>query len=124
MDKSRALTYTIEQFSLDGNFPDNPAESGWQISLRQLAGNTATVTGLQPETSYIFVVRAENAYGFSAPSPVSVPLRTLSSDDRVTVPEELENARNVLSGKVGVIIINVIFSDVSFRGEGFAAHLL
>lgn len=112
LDKSRSLTYTIEQISPDGNSQDNPAESGWQISLRQLAGNTATVTGLRPETSYIFVVRAENAYGISAPSSVSVPIRTLSSDDRVTVPEELESARNVLSGKVGVIIINVIFFDV------------
>ncbi|XP_065087850.1 roundabout homolog 1-like [Ochlerotatus camptorhynchus] len=117
LDKSRSLTYTIEQFSPDGNSQDNPAESGWQISLRQLAGNTATVTGLRPETSYIFVVRAENAYGFSAPSSVSVPIRTLSSDDRVTVPEELESARNVLSGKILELIDIIPLSSTSVRLE-------
>lgn len=107
-DKSRSssLTYTIEQFCLDdtssNSLPTAPSQpdGGWEIALRHLAGNTATVTGLRPDTSYLFVVRAENAYGCSVPSVVSVPIRTLSSDDRVTVPAEMESARNVLSGKV------------------------
>ncbi|EDS34675.1 roundabout [Culex quinquefasciatus] len=97
-DKSRShtpLTYTVEQFSPDSTSDD----LGWTVALRGIAGNTATVTGLSPEVSYIFAVRAENAFGYSAPSPLSAPIRTLSSDDRVTVPEEMEMARSVLNGK-------------------------
>lgn len=91
-------SYTIEYHSTD----DREMDAGWKIALRQIAGNTATVTGLSPETGYIFSVRAENGMGFSAPSPVSTLIRTLSSDDRVTIPEEMDTARMVLSGKVCV----------------------
>ncbi|XP_053688228.1 roundabout homolog 2-like [Sabethes cyaneus] len=106
------LTYTIEQFSTD-----NEGDSGWSVALRQIAGNTATVTGLSPETTYLFVVRAENAYGVSAPSGLSAPFRTLSSDDRVSVPEEMESARNVLSGKILELIDIVPLSSTSVRLE-------
>nr|XP_029730821.1 roundabout homolog 1-like [Aedes albopictus] len=133
-DKSRSpLTYTIEQFCLDDSssttsLPPPPtstlshpeeydAAGGWQISLRQLAGNTATVTGLRPDASYRFVVRAENAYGCSGPSAVSVPIRTLTSDDRVTVPAEMESARNVLSGKILELIDIIPLSSTSVRLE-------
>ncbi|XP_055622684.1 uncharacterized protein LOC129766199 [Toxorhynchites rutilus septentrionalis] len=108
-------TYTIEQFSPDSS--NSGPYGGWQIALQQIAGNTATVTGLSPETSYIFVVRAENAYGFSPPSALSSPIRTLSSDDRVTVPEELESARNVLNGKILELIDIVPISSTSVRLE-------
>ena len=91
-------SYTIEYHSTD----DREMDAGWKIALRQIAGNTATVTGLSPETGYIFSVRAENGMGFSAPSPVSTLIRPLSSDDRVTIPEEMDTARMVLSGKVSV----------------------
>ncbi|XP_055590828.1 roundabout homolog 1-like [Uranotaenia lowii] len=118
-DKSQSptiLTYTVEQFSPDGQNQDTTA-GGWQIALHQIAGNTATVSGLQPETSYIFVVRAENSYGVSAPSQLSAAIRTLSSDDRVTVPEELEAARNVLNGKILELIDIVPLSSTSVRLE-------
>ncbi|XP_062557914.1 roundabout homolog 2-like [Armigeres subalbatus] len=115
------LTYTIEQYGLDDsdNLPPTSSQSagGWQIALRQLAGNTATVTGLRPDTSYLFVVRAENAYGCSGPSAISVPIRTLSSDDRVTVPAEMESARNVLSGKILELIDIIPLSSTSVRLE-------
>ncbi|XP_062711294.1 roundabout homolog 2 [Aedes albopictus] len=132
-DKSRSsLTYTIEQFCLDdssqttslppssastSSHPEEYDAGGWQISLRQLAGNTATVTGLRPDASYLFVVRAENAYGCSGPSAVSVPIRTLTSDDRVTVPAEMESARNVLSGKILELIDIIPLSSTSVRLE-------
>uniref|UniRef100_A0A182QEN3 Roundabout n=1 Tax=Anopheles farauti TaxID=69004 RepID=A0A182QEN3_9DIPT len=106
-------SYTIEFHSTD----DRDMDVGWQIALRQIAGNTATVTGLSPETGYIFSVRAENGMGFSAPSPVSTLIRTLSSDDRVTIPEEMETARMVLSGKILELIDIIALTSTSVRLE-------
>ena len=37
---------------------------------------THTITGLLPNTIYLFIVRAVNAYGLSDPSPISEPVRT------------------------------------------------
>lgn len=37
---------------------------------------THTVTGLVPDTVYLFLVRAVNAYGLSDPSGVSEPVHT------------------------------------------------
>uniref|UniRef100_A0AAG5DUL0 Roundabout n=1 Tax=Anopheles atroparvus TaxID=41427 RepID=A0AAG5DUL0_ANOAO len=106
-------SYTIEYHSTE----DRETDAGWKIALRQIAGNTATVTGLSPETGYIFSVRAENGMGFSAPSPVSTLIRTLSSDDRVTIPEEMETARMVLSGKILELIDIIALTSTSVRLE-------
>lgn len=35
-----------------------------------------TVSGLNPNTIYLFLIRAVNTYGLSDPSPVSEPVRT------------------------------------------------
>lgn len=35
-----------------------------------------TVSGLDPNTIYLFLIRAVNSYGLSDPSPVSEPVRT------------------------------------------------
>ena len=37
---------------------------------------THTISGLLPNTVYLFIVRAVNAYGLSDPSPISEPVRT------------------------------------------------
>lgn len=37
---------------------------------------THTVSGLQPNTIYLFLVRAVGAWGLSEPSPVSEPVQT------------------------------------------------
>lgn len=50
----------------------------------------------------MFIIRAENGYGYSAPSPTSAIIRTLSANDGVTMPEEIETARLLLSGQVSV----------------------
>lgn len=39
-------------------------------------GESHTVTGLVPDTVYLFLVRAVNAHGLSDPSGVSEPVRT------------------------------------------------
>ncbi|XP_055631811.1 protein sax-3 isoform X2 [Toxorhynchites rutilus septentrionalis] len=102
--------YTVEYYS-----PDE--KSGWVRAISRVTGNTATITSLSPSTSYIFVVRAENAQGYSAPSPLSNVIRTLSGDDGVTMPEELEAARMVLNGKILELVDLVAMSSTSVRLE-------
>ncbi|XP_016345955.1 roundabout homolog 2-like [Sinocyclocheilus anshuiensis] len=73
--------YTCVASSLSG-------ETSWTPALLQSAGSTwqtvadfvklekHTVTGLSPNTIYLFIVRALNAYSLSDPSPISEPVRT------------------------------------------------
>ncbi|XP_058832674.1 roundabout homolog 2-like isoform X2 [Topomyia yanbarensis] len=102
--------YSVEYYS-----PDE--KNGWVRAVTRVAGNTATITNLSPSTSYIFVVRAENPQGYSAPSPPSNAIRTLSADDGVTMPEELEAARMVLNGKILELVDVVSISSTSVRLE-------
>ena len=58
------------------------------------------ITELKPATSYVFLVRAENSYGLSMPSPLSSAIKTLGTDKSIVPPSELAAARMFLSGKV------------------------
>lgn len=58
------------------------------------------VSDLKPDTSYIFLVRAENSNGLSSPSPLSDHVRTLGADMRAVSQSELDEARSRLSTKV------------------------
>ncbi|XP_041809039.1 roundabout homolog 3 isoform X4 [Chelmon rostratus] len=62
-------SYIIEAFS-------QPAGSTWQTVADMVKMETHTITGLLPNTIYLFIVRAVNAYGLSDPSPISEPVRT------------------------------------------------
>lgn len=55
---------------------------------------------LKPDTSYVFLVRAENSHGLSVPSPVSEVARTLGADRRSVPQYELDEARVRLGTKV------------------------
>lgn len=55
---------------------------------------------LKPDTSYVFLVRAENSHGLSVPSPVSEVTHTLGSDRRSVPQYELDEARVRLGTKV------------------------
>ena len=48
---------------------------------------------LKPDTSYVFLVRAENSHGLSVPSPVSELAHTLGADRRSVPQYELDEAR-------------------------------
>ncbi|KAK5918726.1 hypothetical protein CgunFtcFv8_003463 [Champsocephalus gunnari] len=61
--------YIIEAFS-------QSAGSTWQTVADMVKMETHTITGLLPNTIYLFIVRAVNAYGLSDPSPISEPVRT------------------------------------------------
>ncbi|XP_050067713.1 protein sax-3-like [Anopheles maculipalpis] len=102
--------YTIEYYS-----PEEKA--GWIKAMSRIPGYTATITNLSPSTSYMFIIRAENSYGYSAPSPTSGILRTLSANDGVTMPEEIETARLVLSGQVLELVDAVAINSTAIRLE-------
>ena len=58
-------------------YPGSQAAGGpWQTVAANVEGETHTVSGLVPNTVYLFLVRAVNAYGLSDPSGVSEPVRT------------------------------------------------
>ncbi|KAM9385182.1 roundabout homolog 2-like [Pholidichthys leucotaenia] len=62
-------SYIIEAFS-------QSAGSTWQTVADIVKMETHTITGLLPNTIYLFIVRAVNTYGLSDPSPISEPVRT------------------------------------------------
>ncbi|XP_067419291.1 roundabout homolog 3 [Emydura macquarii macquarii] len=64
-----ATAYIIEAFS-------QSAGSTWQTVADNVQVEKHTVSGLNPNTIYLFLIRAANAYGLSEPSPVSEPVRT------------------------------------------------
>ncbi|XP_019345707.2 roundabout homolog 3 isoform X4 [Alligator mississippiensis] len=62
-------SYIIEAFS-------QSAGSTWQTVADNVKVEKHTVSGLDPNTIYLFLIRAVNSYGLSDPSPVSEPVRT------------------------------------------------
>ncbi|KAI4881751.1 hypothetical protein NFI96_033285, partial [Prochilodus magdalenae] len=62
-------SYIIEAFS-------QSVGSTWQTVADQVKQEKHTVSGLYPNTVYLFIVRAVNSYGLSDPSPISEPVRT------------------------------------------------
>lgn len=58
------------------SFHSQSAGSTWQTVADMVKMETHTITGLLPNTIYLFIVRAVNAYGLSDPSPISEPVRT------------------------------------------------
>ncbi|XP_054448733.1 roundabout homolog 3 [Pteronotus mesoamericanus] len=66
-------SYVIEAFS-------PAAGNTWRTVADGVQLETHTVSGLQPNTIYLFLVRAVGAWGLSEPSPVSEPVRTQDSN--------------------------------------------
>ncbi|KAB1254909.1 Roundabout-like protein 3 [Camelus dromedarius] len=62
-------SYVIEAFS-------QAAGNTWRTVADGVQLETHTISGLQPNTIYLFLVRAVGAWGLSEPSPVSEPIRT------------------------------------------------
>uniref|UniRef100_A0A8D2IME7 Roundabout guidance receptor 3 n=1 Tax=Varanus komodoensis TaxID=61221 RepID=A0A8D2IME7_VARKO len=62
-------SYIIEAFSQSSG-------STWQTVASNVKLEKHTVSGLNPNTIYLFLIRAVNGYGLSDPSPVSEPVRT------------------------------------------------
>ncbi|PSN32273.1 hypothetical protein C0J52_24864 [Blattella germanica] len=90
---SPLIGYTIEYFSSD-------LQTGWVVAANRVTADTITIGDLKPDTSYVFLVRAENSHGLSIPSTVSEVARTLGADRRAVPQYELDEARTRLGTKV------------------------
>ncbi|GFG28560.1 hypothetical protein Cfor_11692, partial [Coptotermes formosanus] len=90
---SPLIGYTVEYFSSD-------LQTGWVVAANRVTADTITIGDLKPDTSYVFLVRAENSHGLSVPSPVSEVARTLGADRRSVPQYELDEARVRLGTKV------------------------
>ncbi|XP_032905728.1 roundabout homolog 3 isoform X9 [Amblyraja radiata] len=66
---SAVTSYIIEAFS-------QSAGSTWQTVGEYVKVEKHTVTGLNFNTIYLFIVRAVNTFGLGDPSPISKPVRT------------------------------------------------
>lgn len=99
--RSPLIGYTIEYFSFD-------LETGWVVAAHRVTSETYTIHNLKPDTSYVFLVRAENSDGLSHPSPISERVRTLrllssglyNNMDHDNHPIDLAEVQNTLLSKV------------------------
>lgn len=64
---SSLVGYTVEMYGRN-------ATENWIPIANRVQNTTYTHTGLIAGVSYFFVIRAENAHGMSAPSPLSEPV--------------------------------------------------
>ena len=69
---SALIGYTIEYYCSD-------LQTGWVVAAHRITSETYTVSNLKPDTSYIFIVRAENSHGIFVPSTISEHVKTLKS---------------------------------------------
>jgi len=81
----------VEAFS-----PNDSEESGWTIlgyRLRYKLDDAFvyTVTGLESDSVYLFIVRAENLEGLSPASLVSDPIRTAKGGARLSNVEDIRS---------------------------------
>lgn len=84
--------YTVEYWSPD-------LQTGWVIAAHRIQTPYMIVRELKPDSSYVFIVRAENAHGISPASDVSSTARTLANS-RSLPGSELDAARTILSTKL------------------------
>ncbi|XP_035715206.1 roundabout homolog 2 isoform X2 [Folsomia candida] len=115
------LGFSIETFSPD-------LQSGWMSIGERIYGGTRmgeviihTVDGLKPDTTYVFIIRAENMEGFSVPSAASDSIKTKprqsSRRGSASGAEELDDeaARNQLSASDIELISAESASSTSIR---------
>ncbi|XP_045463107.1 roundabout homolog 2 isoform X2 [Harmonia axyridis] len=84
--------YTIEYWSPD-------LQTGWVVVAHRVFNTRMTVQNLKPDSSYVFIVRAENSHGISPASSLSAMVRTLANmfSDHGS---KLDMARTLLSTKI------------------------
>ncbi|XKL67555.1 hypothetical protein PGB90_003046 [Kerria lacca] len=97
------IGFTVECFS-------SVLQTGWIIAAHRILNNVVTINNLKPDTPYIFMIRAENAYGVSVPSEMSEVIETLG-EKLVLTEQMLAEARLRLNGKV--IILKELIAETS-----------
>ncbi|XP_069115419.1 roundabout homolog 2-like isoform X2 [Argopecten irradians] len=66
---SQVFAFIVEYFSYE-------TMDGWMVASDMVQQESYTISGLQPDTSYLFLVRGKNSHGIGQPSPLSDPIRT------------------------------------------------
>ncbi|XP_050436214.1 roundabout homolog 2-like isoform X2 [Adelges cooleyi] len=89
---SPIIGYTLEYYSSD-------LQTGWVVAAHRISTNTMEVENLKPDTSYVFMVRAENSHGLSVPSALSAVVKTGGSNTVIS-QQSLDEARERLGTKV------------------------
>ncbi|XP_050537160.1 roundabout homolog 2 isoform X2 [Daktulosphaira vitifoliae] len=89
---SPIIGYTLEYYSSD-------LQTGWVVAAHRISTNIMVVDNLKPDTTYVFMVRAENSHGLSVPSALSAVVKTGGSNAVIT-QQSLDEAREKLSNKV------------------------
>ncbi|XP_044754748.1 roundabout homolog 2-like isoform X2 [Coccinella septempunctata] len=84
--------YTVEYWSPD-------LQTGWVVVAHRVLNTYMTVQNLKPDSSYVFIVRAENSHGISPASPLSAMVRTLANMYSIH-GAKLDMARTLLSTKI------------------------
>ena len=105
MAKKCKYSNTTSKFIIFDFYSSFDLETGWVVAAHRVTSETYTIHNLKPDTSYVFLVRAENSDGLSHPSPVSERVRTLRlissefvhEDDH---PIDLAEVQNTLLSKV------------------------
>ena len=69
---SPITSYRVEYFSFD-------IPMGWTVASDSGTATRLGVSQLRPDSSYLFLIRAQNAHGTSRPSVMSEPIRTLGN---------------------------------------------
>ena len=69
--------YVYMVYFIHTKFPILPPTGlGWIKASEHIPATAFVVRNLQPDTGYIFLVRAQNSHGLSVPSPVTPLIRT------------------------------------------------
>ncbi|KAM9033912.1 roundabout homolog 3 [Sarcophilus harrisii] len=85
---SPVTSYVIEAFS-------QASGNTWRTVADGIQLETHTITGLQPNTIYLFLVRAAGAWGLSEPSPVSKPVQTQDSGPSRPIEDPWQGQRDL-----------------------------
>uniref|UniRef100_A0A8C0KAC8 Roundabout homolog 3 n=1 Tax=Canis lupus dingo TaxID=286419 RepID=A0A8C0KAC8_CANLU len=107
-------SYVIEAFS-------QAAGNTWRTVADGVQLETHTVSGLQPNTIYLFLVRAVGAWGLSEPSPVSEPIRTQDSNPSRPVEDPWRGQRGLAEVAVHVqepVVLGLRTLQVSWTVDG------
>ncbi|KAM4827988.1 roundabout homolog 3 [Thomomys bottae] len=107
-------SYVIEAFS-------QAAGNTWRTVADGVQLETHTIGGLQPNTIYLFLVRAVGAWGLSDPSPVSEPVRTQDSNPSRPVDDPWRGQQELAEVIVQIlepIILGPRTLQVSWTADG------
>ncbi|XP_045139597.1 roundabout homolog 3 [Echinops telfairi] len=112
-------SYVIEAFS-------QAAGNRWRTVADGVQLETYTVGGLQPNTIYLFLIRAVGAWGLSEPSPISKPVRTQESSSFGPVEDPWRGQRGLAEVAVQMqepIVLGPRTLQVSWTMDG-PVHLV